>query len=507
MIKWESMPTNSKQALEMEAKTYKYPTHITLIQEIIANAQDAFREYNTQDPTINISFQKHKNKKFIIFHNNSKPIPESFFKKKYSTLYQSSKNIGEAIGFVGIGAKIFLPSHKDAEIITITGNIKKIASKWICTNKGPQYITSLQNSLSDVVDMNEFYHKNGTTFICRLSDEQYLELTSKISKIIHFWWNPALIANLFTIKIHRKIITSEFPSKIKQSIKSFSIRGEKLNCNFFISDDELDDDYQNIIYTVHGKRIENDKLETALTVKENYGKRIFCYVDVSMLAKYVLKSKEGFEKHKYVTNIKNKIHQRFWDFVKEKELYKDRTKTITKNVELETLVDKLNLMLQNQKFKDLNPFLTKKLRKTIIPTNGGDEPITEVEGTQQTDESGNGDDPSTAYGDNAGIGFVSDDKGKKLGERKMKQTRGLSISEIEHDETEKMEAYVSESDNAVIINTGHPFYKKIEGRLMSEYHKYKIVIEALVRYKAESEGWNTDMSLDKARDLLHSTYD
>ena len=499
------MHVNMKHALEMEAKTYKEPIHIAMIQEVIANAQDAFNEHNTKDPIIKISFQVEGSKKFIIFHNNAKPIPESFFKKKYSTLFESSKIVGDHIGFVGIGAKIFLPSHKNGEIITITGKEKILASKWIWTDEGPKHITSLKTPLSNVVDLNTFTHTNGTTVVCRLSHDQYSELKSNISNVIHFWWNPALIENLFTIKIHGEKITPQFPSPVKNFSKSFSFQGTKINCDFFISDNELDDDYQNIIYTVQGKRIENDKLDTALTVKDNFGMRIFCYVDVPNMAKYVIKSKEGFEKNSQVSKIKNKIHQVFWDFIKEQNLYKDKAKTFTKNVELEHLADKLNLVLQNIKFKDLNPFLAKKLRETVT-AGSGKEPISETDGSQQSEESTDNGGDGNAHGDNFGTGSVSDDQGIKSGERKKKFTRGINIIEIEH-EGEKKEAYVSIRHSALVINIGHPFYKKIEGRIISEYHKYKIVVEALVLHQAKLEGWDIQTVSNKSRDLLHSIYD
>ena len=505
MPEWEHMPVNTKHSLEMEAKTYKDPTHIAMIQEIIANAQDAFNEYNTQDPTVEISFQNDEDKKFIIFHNNAKAIQEKFFFKKYSTLFESSKIVGEQIGFVGIGAKIFLPSHKDAEIITITGDKNKLATRWKWTEEGPVHITSQRTPISKIIDLNKFRHEGGTTFICRLSNKQYLELKSRIQDIIHFWWNHALITKLFAIKINEKEITVEFPSDVKRFDKSFHYQGNKINCNFFISNEELDDDHQNIIYVVQGKRIENDKLETALTIKDNFGKRIYCYANVPMLAKYVIKSKEGFEKDRQVSKIRKRIYQHFWDFVKEQNLYKDKVKTFTKNVELNHLTDRLNLALQSSKFKDLNPFLAKRFRETIVAGNG-DESISKTDGSQKLDDSTDNGEKDNIVGEEPGTGSISDDKGEQRGERKKKFVRGINVIELEHEGEEK-EAYVSIGDSALVINTGHPFYKKIEGRLISEYHKYKIAIDALVLYQAETEGWDAQTVLNKSRDLLHSIYD
>ena len=338
------------------------------------------------------------------------------------------------------------------------------------------------------------------------ASEQYQELQKDIEKIIHFWWNYAIITKLFTIKINGTILEPKFPSKVKHFSKSTTIHSQKIKIFFYISDEELDDDFQNIIYTVHGKRIENEKIDTVLSIKNNFGARIFCYADVTFMASFVLKSKEGFEKNRNVTKIRNKIRNKFWDFIKEQGLYKDRVKDATKNVELEKLTDKLNTMLQSNEFKDLNPFLAKRPRETIGSDKDGDKPISETPGSQESG-GGKGTDNPTIFGQEQGTGIILDPKGDGQGKIKIRNTRGISISEIEHDETEKMEAYVSEKDKAVIINIGHPFYKKINGTYIAEFHKYRIVIEALVRYQVDAENWDANMAFDKTRDLLHSTYD
>ncbi|MDI1495679.1 MAG: hypothetical protein K8823_987 [Cenarchaeum symbiont of Oopsacas minuta] len=510
MPKWENMHVNTKHALEMEMKSYKYPPYETMIQEIIANSQDAFNNFNTKNPTIEINLQKIDNNNYIIFNNNSDPIPLEFFKEKYQTLYESSKTIGKQIGFVGIGAKIFLPSHKNAEIITITGDEKKYASKWKYTNHGPEYAHSLKDPISDIVNLKKFPHECGTTFICRLSNDQYLKLQSNLKNIIHFWWNYAIYTKLFNIKINGKILEHKFPSTEAIFKINTTIQGHPTKLTFLISENELDEDHQNIVYVAHGKRIENEKLETELSIKNNFGKKIFCYVDVGYMAKYVIKSKEGFEKNRPVSQIKNKIHNRFWKFVKDQNLYEDKIKNVTKNIELEILAKKLNKALQSEKFKDLNPFLAMNKRKTIISSNDGNETVSETDGSQKSNSDNENNDNNrngTAVGDNHRKAPVLDDKADKLGNTKYRKTRGINISEIEHDEIERRESYVSEEHNAVIINIGHPFYKKNIRSSIAEFHKYRIVIEALIRYQASVEQWNVDVAFDKARELLHDIYD
>ncbi len=510
MLTWEDMSANTKHALTMEIKSYKYPIHETIIQEIIANSQDAFDEYDTKNPTIEIKLQKIANDNYIIFHNNAKPITPEFFAKKYQTLYESSKSVGDQIGFVGIGAKIFLASHKNAEIITITGDEKKLASKWMMDDVGPKFASSLKNPISDIVDLKKFPHEYGTTFICKLSDEQHSNLKPNLENIIYFWWDYALHTKLFNIKINEKLLKPKFLNMGDIFKKETTVNGNSTKLLFLISDQELDIDFQNIVYVVHGKRIETEKLDTSVSIKGDFGKKISCYANVEYMTKYVIKSKEGFEKHRYVSLVKNKIHNRFWDFVKEQGLYMDKTKNISKNVELNKLIDKLNIALQSNKFKDLNPFLALNKRKTIISDDTGNVSISEIDGSQSASANGhnvnNGN--NTTIGDDSGKGVVLNDEGDRSGDIKYRKARGINISEIEHDEIEKRESYVSEEHKAVIINTGHPFYKKnIDGTLIAEFHRCRIVVEALVRYQTGVENWNVDTAFDKARELLHDIYE
>ena len=506
---WEMMPVDTKHSLEMQTKMYQYPPHVTVVQEIIANANDAFEQSNMKNGVVDISLTNDSEYGYIIFHNNATPIPKKFFETGYQTLFKSSKTIGSGIGFVGIGAKIFLASPDGGEIITITGDKEIMAARWRWSEQGPQYITSLKQPISEVVNLKKFSHKNGTTFICRLSLEKYSELKNELENIVRFWWNYALLTKIFEIKINGKLVTPDIPKGNKKYTKKFRIGGNDVNCIFWISDIEVPEDFQNIIYVVHGKRIEHDKLDTSLRVKGNYGNRIFCYANVPMLSKYVTTSKEHFEKQKNTSQIKNRVKEEFWKFVEEQDLLKSNTKDFTKNIELDRLTQKLNRLLQSSKFKDLNPFLAKREREIPVESKDGKEHLSETIGFQNTGKDAKQQSPGGLFGEETGKGNVFDEKGPKSGDIKIKHARGFNIGEIEHDESEKREAYVSDN-NELIINIGHPFYKKIQNTLLiGEFHKYKIVVEALIRFQAENapENWTVETALDKSRELLHSLWD
>lgn len=504
---WEPMPVDTKHSLEMQTKMYEYPPHITVIQEVIANARDAFEESKTKNGVVNISFVKDSDHGYIIFNNNAGSISKEFFEKDYQTLFKSSKTIGSGIGFVGIGAKIFLASPDGGEITTVTGTKNDIlAAKWRWSEQGPQYTTSLKQHISSIVDLSKFPHESGTTFICKLSMDKYSELNQNIESIIQFWWNYGLLNNNFEIKLSGQKITPWIPAGVKKHETKFTFLGQEIKCIFWISDVELIDDFQNIIYVVHDKRITHEKLDSS-QIKDGFAAKICCYANAPALGKYVTTSKERFDKDKMATQIKNRIKSAFWDFIDEQNLRNKITKDITKNVELETLLEKLNKKLQSSDFKDCNPFLSKRERKIPVLDDNGDENIGESDGFQNTGEGSSNDNVDGTIGDNSGRGNIFDEKSKKTGSTKIRHARGINIGEIEHDPSEKREAYVSIADKAVIINTGHLFYKKVQNSTISEFNKYRIVVDAVVRYQTDVENWSIETALNKSRDLLHSIWD
>lgn len=509
----EEMKTDTKHAMEMIGKRlYDSPPHITLLQEIIGNANDEFESQEVNNPTITIDFLENSDGCYIIFNNNAPPMPKHFFLEDYQTFFKSSKSseIG-GIGFVGVGAKQFVTTKDGREVITLTGDVKDeiFASVWkYREGLGVKVGITPKESLENILGSKKINHTYGTTLIASLTKEEYNELRKDIIRNIHWWWNYALLTNAFKIFVSGKEITAWIPNEKEKYQKSFQIGGKKVDCIFWISDDELDEKLQNIIWIVAGKRINYKKLETSISVQKNFGKRIFCYADVSKLLKgYVIMSKEDFHNSEImVKKVKARVIEEFWKFIVDNDLLKENPNDMTKNVELEMLMRKFNDALQSEKFKNWNPFLAKKTRIIPVLNPEGNEQLSESDGYQKTEENSTNNGKGGILGGQSGTGHSFDKTGKEKGEKEIRQAKGFDMGEIDAPEDER-ESWIDYPSKSLLINIGHPFFIKHNANLLvREFNKCRVIIDALVRHQIENGSDNIQTILDEARNLLHEVY-
>ena len=524
-MKWEEMPSDTRHALQMVGgRLYKEAPHITLIHEIIGNANDEFEKGLTNNPTINIDFEDYRNGEFvglIIFKNNAAPISEEFFKEDYHTMFKSSKSSESGgIGFVGIGAKQFLQSKDERQLITITGNGKKplLASIWQWPISGnPMVAKTPESSYDEILGSRKISHEKGTTFVANLTKNEFFDLKENLKYYIHKWWNNALLKNKFKISVLGNDITPWIPHVKEKYVRSFHMAGKKIECTFWISDDELvedNEDFPHILYVVADKRITDKKISDSYRIKKNFSKRIFCYADVSsLLKKYVLMSKEDFQDgNPFVSKIKQRVVQAFWDFIKEKDLVKENLTDKTNDIELEMLLRKFNEVLQSKEFKKWNPFLLKTKRVVPVIDPDGDELLSESDGFQKLGENSTDDQSEGILGNLNGTGHTFDKSGDKKGEKKIRNALGIDVGEVDAPEMEK-EAWIDDVDRALLINVGHAFYKKIQNEseksgLLSlrEFNKKRIMVDALVRYRIKINDDDPAVIIEESKKLLHEVY-
>jgi hypothetical protein len=523
-MKWEDMGFDGRHALEMVGgRLYKLPPHITLIHEIIGNANDEFAKGLTNNPTITIDFEKHENGEFfglIIFKNNAPPIPADFFKKDYHMMFKSNKSSESGgIGFVGIGAKQFLQSKPYRELITITGNDSKslLSSIWQWPNSGnPQVAKTPTTSHSEIIGSRKISHMEGTTFAANLTKEEFLDLKDNLVYYLHKYWNHALLNDTFKILISGNNVDPWIPS-IKKYTRHFTLHSKKIKCIFWISDVELTenhDEFPHILYVVGDKRITDKTIRDTHRIIKNYSKRIFCYADVSpLLKKYVLMSKEDFEDgQSYVSKVKQRVTDEFWAFIREQNLYKEEKIDKTNDIESQMILQKFNEILQSKEFKKWNPFLLKTRREVPVRSSSGDEALSESDGFQKSGEGSVHSSSEGVLGSDDGTGNVYDKKGDQKGNKKIRNALGIDMGEIDAPEEEK-EAWIDDGSRSLLINIGHPFYQKIQndsqksGLLnLREFNKKRIMVDALVRFRIDMNDGTPAEIIEESHKLLHQVH-
>ena len=506
----KSLDVDRVHVLEDLLDMYHFRDEEILLCEAFANAQDVFLEDKIKNPTIEITLEKTSFGGYINFHNNGTPMTKQQF-KKYHVIASSVKAKGGGIGFAGVGAKVFLASKLGGEIFTITGDGKSnfMASRMLRTKDdvGMEEIDDLSTIFGE-----NYEQKYGTTYRVRLNEHGYNYFKERLSTIIQFWWNFALLKNQFTVFVDGKKIEPFDPKE--KFRKSFTWRKKKIDCYCWVSRTEIPEQRRHIVYSVHGKRILNEPISQPIQLRDGVWNHVFCLVDVSHLAKHIRTDKESFANN-WETNQTRQAAQKFFvDFLKEQGLTaKDNSSKVQTTEIVNEFTQELDRLLKTKDFKDLNPFLSPRKRMVPGPDDEGDIVISDVSGDGLGDgkgpvEPGPGKEPGT--GD--GTGYVEDEDGDKAGKLKERKSKGIRIIPTEEFPDEKEEAWVDLSQGAVCVNILHPFYITMQGSdkfgKFEKFNIHRVLIEALIKFKNDEikENWDPQKTLNMYRDLLHKTW-
>ena len=502
----EPLPVDRLHNLKNLLDMYEYDENSILVNEAIANAVDAFRDHAIKSGKIQISFIKKSNNDdsgYLLFHNNAPPMTERQFygRDGYHKVSFSSKQKGKGIGFAGVGAKLFLASEQGGEIITITGKSKNdfMASKMYSTGNDVEFKTDKKYPLKDILSIPEYSHCYGTTYCARLTAYAYKDLKQKISKIIQFWWNYALIKRQIAVTVDKEPVSSWLP-RCDRFNRDFSYKRQKIPAICFISKETIPEEQRHIVYTVFGKRILNRELDLAIRIKPKFSNRVFCLVDVSFLADQLTSNKENFKKSIYTNTCKSKIEEGFWKFLEDCNLLNAEFQH-DPHVVTNDLTRRLDDLLNTKKFKDLNPFLISKKTTTLRPDTDGDVHVSE------DDDNGSGDDKN---GSGAKTGsksrLVKDEDSGKTAVKGEKKSKGLRMVFTDQLQTHNEEARVETHEGAIVIDVLHPMYLRTKDiKKLQNHNLVRIVIESLIRHKNEEVDWDAKETMYRFRDLLHAS--
>jgi sensor histidine kinase regulating citrate/malate metabolism len=136
----EPLPVDLHGALTGFLSIYRERIEVVLVLEAVSNAIDA----KAKNVRITLNKQKEIGHFYIKFADDGPGMNKDEF-ISYHTVSLSQKQKGEGIGFVGVGAKIYLASRDGSEILTVSRNGANniFASKMYRKNTSIEHDTSL----------------------------------------------------------------------------------------------------------------------------------------------------------------------------------------------------------------------------------------------------------------------------------------------------------------------------------------------------------------------------
>lgn len=506
----EPLPVDRLHNLENLLGMYEYSEMDILVNEAIANAVDAFRDHKISYGKISITLtRKRDNVGYISFHNNAPPMTERQFygKSGYHMVSFSHKTKGKGIGFAGVGAKLFLVSKQGGEIITVTGKGKNdfMASKMYRTNDDVRFKTTKTHPLKEIAEIPNYTHSFGTTYSAKLTLNLYRQLKEKLSAIIQFWWNYALSTKQIAVTIDGKPLPPWTPRGDKYK-KTFRWKNHSIPSRCFVSKEKIPEEHRHIVYTVFGKRIYNKELDLAIRIKGDYASRVFCVVDLSILADQLTTTKENFKKSISTNDCRSKVEHGFWKFLEEQKLlnieFQQDDQTVTNE-----LTKRLDQLLDTKEFQELNPFLNPKTRTTLNLDNDGDTPV----GQEPGEGSSNGEGSRVGKGGDRGVGDgtsrVEDEYADDIASRRKRKAKGIKLVFTKRLQTHNEEARVETKEGAIVIDELHPMYIRTRDvKRLQNYNLMRIVIEALIRHKNDEVEWDAKETMYRFRDFLHAVW-
>ena len=498
----DPLPIKLYETLNNLLKMYTYPHEEVLVLEAVANGIDANAD------RINISFEKDGNDKFILFQDNGRGMTSEEF-ENYHTISLSSKTKGEGIGFAGVGAKIFLASDDGSEIITITsrGN-KPLASKMYRKGTKVEYETSERVGLEEILDGTKVRSFRGTIYKVKLTKDGFDYLLDKITEILQFWFNQAIISETLQLYVDGKSVKYWKPKGTFEK-KIVMFKKEKIPCYYWITEENIPETLRHIVYSVYGKRIRNELVDFSYQIKGDLYDKVFCIADVSILAKHLNSNKEDFMKNYFVNGLKSKIKSEFYNFLQSKGLIiRSKEKGLSDNVITNELTRRLDKLLQQKDLKFLNPWLNPRIRFMAVADENGSTTIKEVEGSQTIHDEGkggNGDGIFTVGEDEAIKGYTEDKKGDLAGTMEERRARGMSII-IEDYPDDPREGWIDMNNRGVVYNSGNKFAMNFQRTILFEYNVIRVIISTLVKAANDKVPMDAKVALDTFEKVLHSAW-
>jgi len=483
-----------KHFVQMIADQYPFEPQIAALIELVANCLDA------KASEIIINFDKSNGILRVL--DNGFGMDNTQF-KKYHNLVTTAKIRGEAIGFVGQGAKIALnfcrkiitetrsKSYKGYSVWQLRGNdapYQIYHNKTLDLNyEGTQVELFLDNK------SRNFYNED---LIKQVLQEHYFPLLDSRLLKAYIGEVPILADDKTSLKIYKpiyekglifiingKLLTIKPIQNMIDNQNDISItvyRKPKAKGFFGLLKEEVAEVLPGVAICAFGKVVERTWFKKEPLEKQ----RIIGWIEAPYLIKAVTTDKCRFQKgNKTWESFFRKTQIKFSRWLEKSDLLEVPKRRALDYINLEK---EINSILKN--IPELTFFGSKYQRDVSISNINGDQ-RTIGEGTQKV--------PGTKGGETTGEG-VSIYPGDEFGEAPTLETGngdtaipkrrtvrgGIRITEDERPDLDKEAWFDGET---VTMNKSHPAYMKAKNTRLLNYHFLKAVIMSLIEFSLEKE--------------------
>jgi hypothetical protein len=450
-VEWRKVLDNFRSAYQSMS-----PEDI-LIVELIANCLDAGANH------LSLSTRSDDSRFTLQIDDDGKGMRSKEEFERYHDLGSLTKTRGGAIGWAGIGAKLYLDKcdqvYTETRSSTFAG-----ASRWTfrAQDKAPHW--------DEVKPIGLVSSKTGTSVEVRPTGEVEPRSFSALNlqRLVLQNYNYALKPHgRAEAEINGEKVSPIDPEQNAKSIHEIDFElktGETVTGKFFILDEAAPEGFELVSIVVHGKTIvDHYDFKQLARIKEIY--RVSGYVRCDPLIQIVTTSKDSFNRKTPLWFEFNKqVGRRFASWL-EKEGALSRLERDTDLDQLASELGKdLNRVFSLPEIKELGLDLFQLLnrRNATIPDGAGGLKGSKTEGVQITTGTVGGPDGGSGVpteGEEPGIGVRLDSTGDLNVSERVRRTRGGIAIAYSKQPGRPERAWVDPGLRAIVINQANPAFQ------------------------------------------------